>query len=129
VTNLPYDDASFDISSIAFGVRNLADPRAGIRELARVVRSGGRVMVLELGQPPNRAFRALYDLYRTRVLPRIGGLVTGEQHAYEYLERSAAKFPCGDAFVQLMRESAEFESIEFRPLTLGIAYLYRGVRS
>jgi demethylmenaquinone methyltransferase/2-methoxy-6-polyprenyl-1,4-benzoquinol methylase len=128
VTRLPFDDASFDISSIAFGVRNLADPRAGIRELARVVRGGGRVMVLELGQPPNRAFRALYDLYRTRILPRIGGLVTGEPHAYEYLERSAGKFPCGDAFVQLMRESAEFESIEFRPLTLGIAYLYRGVR-
>lgn len=128
VTNLSYDDATFDISSISFGIRNVSDPRRGIAELARVVRSGGRVMVLEFGQPPNRAFRKLYDFYRARVLPRVGGMVTGEQDAYEYLERSASKFPCGDDFVQLMHEAGEFASVEFRPLTFGIAYLYRGVK-
>jgi demethylmenaquinone methyltransferase/2-methoxy-6-polyprenyl-1,4-benzoquinol methylase len=128
VTNLPYDDASFDISSISFGIRNVADPRRGLAELARVVRSGGRVMVLEFGQPPNRAFRALYDLYRARILPRLGGLVTGEQDAYAYLERSAGRFPCGEEFARLMRESADFASVDFRPLTFGIAWLYRGVK-
>lgn len=129
VTKLPYDDASFDISAIAFGIRNVADPRAGIGELARVVRSGGRVMVLEFGQPPGRAFRAIYDTYRQRVLPRLGGMVTGEPDAYAYLEESAGRFPCGAAFVALMRESAAFSAIDFRPLTFGIAYLYRAVKA
>lgn len=128
VTRLPFDDATFDVSSISFGIRNVNDPRQGIAELARVVKPGGRVMVLEFGQPRGRAFRILYDLYRRRVLPHVGGIVTGEPDAYEYLERSAGRFPSGDAFVQLMRDSARFKSIEFVPLTFGIAYLYKGVR-
>ena len=128
VMHLPFDDATFDISSIAFGIRNVADPRVGIHELARVVRSGGRVMILELGQPPNSAFRAVYDFYRRHILPTVGGLVTGEQHAYEYLERSSGEFPCGDKFVQLMRESADFASVEYHRLMFGIAYVYRGVK-
>jgi demethylmenaquinone methyltransferase/2-methoxy-6-polyprenyl-1,4-benzoquinol methylase len=127
VTRLPYEDASFDVASISFGIRNVNEPRKGIAEMARCVRKGGRVLVLEFGQPRSRAFGALYDFYRRRVLPKIGGIVTGEQDAYEYLERSAGRFPCGDEFVQLMRESAEFASIESVPLTFGIAYLYCGV--
>ncbi|MFZ2492015.1 MAG: bifunctional demethylmenaquinone methyltransferase/2-methoxy-6-polyprenyl-1,4-benzoquinol methylase UbiE [Thermoanaerobaculia bacterium] len=128
VTKLPYADASFDVSSISFGIRNVGDPERGIGELARVVRPGGRVMVLEFGQPRSRAFGAIYDFYRRLILPRIGGLVTGKQDAYEYLERSAGRFPCGEEFVELMRRSADFETIEFVPLTFGIAYLYRGVK-
>ena len=128
VTQLPYDAGSFDVAAIAFGIRNVGDPGRGIAELARVVRSGGRVIVLEFGQPPNRLFRALYDFYRVRVMPRIGGAITGKQDAYEYLESSAARFPCGDEFVAMMRESADFGTIDVRPLTLGIAYLYRGVK-
>jgi demethylmenaquinone methyltransferase/2-methoxy-6-polyprenyl-1,4-benzoquinol methylase len=128
VTRLPFDDAQFDISSISFGIRNVNDPRKGVAELARVVKPGGRVMILEFGQPRGRAFRMLYDAYRRRVMPRLGGMVTGEQDAYEYLERSAGRFPSGDEFVQLMRDAAGFKSIEFVPLTFGIAYLYKGVR-
>jgi demethylmenaquinone methyltransferase/2-methoxy-6-polyprenyl-1,4-benzoquinol methylase len=128
VTRLPFDDASFDISSISFGIRNVADPRRGIAEMARVVRPGGRVMVLEFGQPQNRMFGALYDFYRRRVLPRIGGLVTGKRDAYEYLERSAGRFPSGDEFVALMHDAAAFTAVEYVPLTFGIAYLYRGIR-
>lgn len=128
VTRLPFDDASFDISSISFGIRNVNEPRKGIAEMARVVRSGGRVIVLEFGQPRSRAFGALYDFYRRRILPKVGGIVTGEQDAYEYLERSAGRFPCDAEFVALMRESAEFSSIECIPLTFGIAYLYCGVK-
>ncbi len=128
VTALPYSDSSFDISSISFGIRNVNDPGKGIAELARVVRPGGRVMVLEFGQPENRAFGAVYDTYRRHVMPRIGGLVTGERGAYEYLENSAGRFPCADDFVALMHQSASFKSIEFIPLTFGIAYLYRGVK-
>jgi demethylmenaquinone methyltransferase/2-methoxy-6-polyprenyl-1,4-benzoquinol methylase len=127
VTALPFEDDSFDIASISFGIRNVGDPGKGIAEMARVVRPGGRVIVLEFGQPSNRIAGALYDSYRRHFLPRLGGAVTGERDAYEYLESSAARFPCGDDFVSLMRESALFASIDFRPLTFGIAYLYRGV--
>jgi demethylmenaquinone methyltransferase/2-methoxy-6-polyprenyl-1,4-benzoquinol methylase len=128
VTDLPYDDASFDVASISFGIRNVADPRKGIAEMARVVRSGGRVIVLEFGQPRSRPFSTLYDLYTRRILPRLGGAVTGNPEAYDYLQRSAGQFPCGDDFAALMRESAAFASIEWVPLTMGIAYLYKGVK-
>lgn len=129
VTALPYPDLSFDIASISFGIRNVHEPLRGLGEMARVLRSGGRLMVLEFGQPPNRLFRSFYDGYRRHLLPRIGGAVTGRRDAYEYLESSAAKFPCGDAFIEMMRESATFRSIEARPLTFGIAWLYRGVKA
>lgn len=128
VTELPYADASFDISSISFGIRNVNDPRRGIAELARVVRPGGRVMILEFGQPRNGLFAAAYNWYRARILPRVGGLVTGKREAYEYLERSAGAFPCGDDFVALMNETGAFASVQYQPLSFGIAYLYRGVK-
>jgi demethylmenaquinone methyltransferase/2-methoxy-6-polyprenyl-1,4-benzoquinol methylase len=129
VTALPYEDASFDIASISFGIRNVGDPGKGIRELWRVVRPGGCVLILEFGQPHSRLFGAMYSFYRKLLLPRLGGLVTGERSAYDYLETSSAKFPCGDDFVALMRENGTFESVEYRSLSLGIAYLYKGVKS
>lgn len=128
VTRLPYADATFDVASISFGIRNVNEPKKGIAEMARVVKSGGRVLVLEFGQPPGRVFGALYDVYTRHVLPRLGGLVTGKQDAYEYLQKSAGRFPCGEDFVRLMREAADFASIDYVPLTFGIAYLYRGVK-
>jgi demethylmenaquinone methyltransferase/2-methoxy-6-polyprenyl-1,4-benzoquinol methylase len=125
VTRLPFEDRSFDIASISFGIRNVADPRKGIAEMARVVRPGGRVMVLEFGQPPNRLFRAFYGFYRRRILPRIGGAVTGDRDAYDYLESSAGRFPHGEEFADLMRSAAGFTQIDVRPLSFGIAWLYR----
>ena len=127
VTRLPYPDGTFDVSSISFGIRNVNDPRKGIAELARVVRPGGRVIVLEFGQPRARAFAALYNFYNRHVLPRVGGVLTGDRAAYTYLQTSAGRFPSGEAFVQLMHESARFSSIECIPLTFGIAWLYKGV--
>ena len=129
VTRLPYADATFDVSSISFGIRNVNDPGKGIAELARVVKPGGRVIILEFGQPRSRAFGALYGFYNRHVLPRIGGMLTGDRAAYTYLQTSAGRFPSGDEFVQLMRESARFASIECIPLTFGIAWLYKGIRA
>lgn len=126
ITALPFDDDTFDIASISFGIRNVGDPAKGIAEMARVVRPGGRVIVLEFGQPPNRIIGSLYDAYRRHFMPRLGGAVTGERGAYEYLESSAARFPCGDDFVAMMRGAAAFSSIDYRKLTFGVAYLYRG---
>lgn len=128
VTHLPYADATFDVASISFGIRNVNEPRNGIAEMARVVKPGGRVLVLEFGQPQNRLFGAIYDVYTRHLLPRLGGLVTGKKDAYEYLQKSAGRFPCGEDFIKLMREAADFESIDYEPLTFGIAYLYRAIK-
>jgi demethylmenaquinone methyltransferase/2-methoxy-6-polyprenyl-1,4-benzoquinol methylase len=128
VTSLPYPDGSFDIASIAFGIRNVSDPVRGVAELARVVRRGGRVIVLEFGQPTSRPIAAMYGWYRARIMPRVGGAITGRREAYEYLERSAASFPSGERFVELMQSTGAFDRIDSRRLTFGIAYLYIGVK-
>ena len=128
VTELPYDDGSFDVASIAFGIRNVEEPQRGIAEMARVVRPGGRVIVLELGRPRNGTLRWAYDKYCRMALPRLGGAITGRRDAYEYLETSSARFPNAGDFVELMRSAAPFTSIRYEPLTLGVAYLYVGVK-
>lgn len=127
VTNLPFENASFDVSSISFGIRNVQDPVKGLSELARVVRPGGVVMVLEFGQPNIPGVQQAFDFYSRRVLPKIGGWITGRPQAYEYLQNSSAKFPCREEFVEMMMQTGQFESCEFRTLSLGIAYMYKGV--
>lgn len=134
VTRLPYADATFDISSISFGIRNVQDPVKGLSELARVVKPGGVVMVLEFGQPTLPGLGSAYNFYSRKVLPRIGGLITGRPQAYEYLQGSSAQFPCRGDFAALMRETGRFShstisaisTIEFKPLSFGIAYMYKG---
>ena len=126
VLALPYPDASFDVATIAFGIRNVDDPLRCLRELARVVKPGGRVVVLEFGQPKG-AFGALYRVYSRGVMPLVGGLVTGNRAAYEYLPRTAAAFPAGERFLDLMRSAGSFSHVEARPLLFGTAFVYRGV--
>lgn len=123
---LPYPDASFDVASIAFGIRNVEDPVRGIREMARVTRPGGRVVVLEFGQPGGPLFGPLFRWYRHAVLPRVGGWISGKRSAYEYLDRTSAAFPAGDAFTALMRGTGCFRDVQARPLTGGVAYVYVG---
>ena len=125
VLNLPYDDNEFDIASIAFGIRNVDDPVKGLRELARVVKSGGRVVVLEFGQPRG-IVKYPYELYSQYIMPAIGGWISGNREAYTYLPRTSARFPAGDKFLQLMEEADAFESKQAHKLTAGIAYIYVG---
>jgi demethylmenaquinone methyltransferase/2-methoxy-6-polyprenyl-1,4-benzoquinol methylase len=125
VMALPYDDCCFDVASIAFGIRNVDEPKRGISELARVVRSRGRVVVLEFGQPSG-VFGAAYRPYARFVMPRLGRLLTGHRAAYEYLPKTAAAFPSGERFLELMRSTDRFVEMEAYPLMSGLAWVYVG---
>jgi len=127
VTQLPYDNARFDIASISFGIRNVENPQKGLCELARVVSPGGVVMILEFGQPTTPVLREAYEVYSRTVLPKIGGWITGRKKAYEYLQNSSAKFPCADDFVKMVLATDKYSSCEYKPLTFGIAYMYKAI--
>lgn len=123
---LPFGDDQFQIVSVAFGLRNVADTRRGLGEMIRVCRPGGRVAVLEFSQPRSRLFGAVYRFYFRHILPRIGQLVSGSRFdAYHYLPESVGEFPSGAALATVMQECG-LEQVQFRPLTLGIATLYWG---
>lgn len=125
---LPFDDDSFQIVSVAFGIRNVSNTVAGLREMTRVCAPGGRVAVLEFSMPRNRVFGALYRWYFRNVLPRIGQFVArNKEAAYNYLPQSVAAFPQDEEFTGMMQEAGLTETT-FTSLTFGIATLYVGVK-
>lgn len=124
--NLPYEDDTFDISSIAFGIRNVDDPATALGEMARVVKSGGKVVVLEFGQAYG-VMKYPFNLYSKYIIPKVGGWLTGNPDAYTYLPETSAKFPAGSHFTDLMEQTGAFSSQYFHPLTSGVAYVYIGV--
>ncbi|MCA9054496.1 MAG: bifunctional demethylmenaquinone methyltransferase/2-methoxy-6-polyprenyl-1,4-benzoquinol methylase UbiE [Planctomycetaceae bacterium] len=126
---LPFASDQFQIVSVAFGLRNVADTRRGIREMARVCSPQGTVAVLEFSQPTNRLFAGVYRFYFRNVLPRIGQWISGSRlDAYNYLPESVGEFPCGAALAQVMTECGLCE-VQYKPLTFGIATLYWGRKS
>lgn len=127
VTQLPYPERQFDIVSISFGIRNVGDPLKALSEMSRVTCSGGRVMVLEFGQMQTPIIKDLYNLYSEKVLPKIGGFVTGQREAYDYLQKSSAAFPCRENFLELMKKTNSFSEVKFTAVSFGIAYIYTGV--
>lgn len=122
---LPLPDASLDLITIAFGFRNLANYAAGLREMRRVLRPGGAVAILEFTQPPNKAFAAVYNWYSRRVLPVLGGAISGAPEAYSYLPESVRKFPEAEELAVMMRE-AGYAAVEWEYLTFGIVALHVG---
>ena len=127
VTQLDFPDLQFDIVSISFGIRNVNDPMKALSEMARVTRPGGRVMILEFGQMKTPFIKDLYNYYSEKILPVLGGWVTGQKEAYNYLQKSSAAFPCRENFVELMQKTNCFSEIKFQPVSFGIAYIYTGL--
>lgn len=125
--DLSFEDASFDAVTIAFGLRNLANLENGLKELFRVLVPGGRLVVLEFSTPPVPGFKALFNFYFTKILPKIGGVVSGSRQAYEYLPESVSRFPDQRALARLMT-SVGFHEVGFRNLTGGIAAIHAGSR-
>lgn len=124
---LPEPDGVYDAATIAFGIRNVTDVLQALREMRRVVRPGGRVLVLEFSLPAWRPFRAFYLFYLRRVLPLLGGVLSGDAAAYRYLNVTVETFPHGEAFCALMR-AAGLVAVQAHSLTLGIASIYSGER-
>ena len=124
-TNLPFEDNTFDGSTIAFGIRNVQDYKQGIREMGRVVKSGGKVVILEFTSIQSRFFRPLYVFYITRVLPFIGEIISGKKGAYKYLPDSMLNFPPPEIFKQAMEETG-LQDVSYHKLSFGIAAVHVG---
>ena len=124
---LPFADGRFDAVTIGFGLRNLADPAAGLLEMRRVLRPGGRLVILEFSRPPGRLSRALYHLYLGRILPSVGDLLSRRRGPYRYLARSILAFPDQPALARQIRD-AGFAEARWIDLSRGIVALHLGVR-
>jgi len=122
---IPARDGSFDLVTVAFGFRNLANYSRGLEEMRRVLRPGGTAAILEFSQPPNRIFAALYNFYSRRALPALGGALSGSKDAYAYLPESVRKFPSAEELARSMRE-AGFTDVTFERITGGIVCLHMG---
>ncbi len=122
---LPFESNSFDVYTISFGIRNVTRIPDALREAYRVLRPGGRLMVLEFSQIPNDLMQKAYDLYSFNVIPKMGQMIAGDADSYQYLVESIRKFPKQEVFVDMIRD-AGFDQVKYRNLSMGIAALHSG---
>lgn len=125
-TSLAFEDNTFDISSIAFGIRNVDSVTDCINEMARVVKQDGKVIILEFGQPDG-FFSYIYKIYSKYIIPIIGKLISKNFNAYNYLQESSAKFLCREEFLEIMNSTGKFSETFYKQLSFGIAFIYVGV--
>ena len=123
--HLPFDDNTFDVYTISFGIRNVTRPQEALNEAFRVLRPGGRLMVLEFSQIQNELMQKVYDLYSFNIIPRLGQVIANDRDSYQYLVESIRKFPDQDTFLGMVRQ-AGFENAKYRNLSMGIACLHSG---
>lgn len=128
VMNLPFSDHSFDIVSIAYGLRNVEDPLRGIYELARILKPGGRLMILETGATQGKILAPFLNFHFRFVVPWLGGIFGGSRQAYDYLNQSSGQFPNGEKLAGLLRSTGQFSQVEYRTLLGGASYLFRVVK-
>lgn len=124
---LEFADGDFDVVTVAFGVRNFEHLEKGLREMHRVLKPGGKVIILEFSMPGHFPMKQLYKFYFRRILPTIGGIISGNKRAYTYLPESVMRFPQGATFLQIMRDCG-FSGVTQTKLTFGIASLYVGLK-
>lgn len=122
---LPFQDASFDVYTISFGIRNVTRIEEALSEAHRVLRPGGRLMVLEFARVPNDMLRWIYDRYSFNLIPPMGQVITGDRASYQYLVESIRRFPPQERFAEMIR-TAGFDLVKYRDLSLGIAALHSG---
>ena len=122
---LPFPDNSFDVYTISFGIRNVTRPQEALNEAFRVLKPGGRLMVLEFNQIPNDMMQKVYDLYSFNIIPRMGQVIANDSDSYQYLVESIRKFPDQETFLGMVR-AAGFEQAKYRNLSMGIACLHSG---
>jgi demethylmenaquinone methyltransferase/2-methoxy-6-polyprenyl-1,4-benzoquinol methylase len=122
---LPFADNSFDTYTISFGIRNVTRPQEALNEAYRVLRPGGRLMVLEFSQIPNEMMQKVYDLYSFNIIPRMGQVIVGDRDSYQYLVESIRRFPDQETFLGMVR-AAGFGNAKYRNLTMGVACLHSG---
>lgn len=125
--NLSFGDQSFDAVTIAFGLRNFSNWQEGLREFRRILKPGGKLVILEFSAPVVPGFRQLFQFYFSAILPRIGGAVSGSRGAYEYLPDSVSRFPDQKNLARMMRETG-FADVEYKNLTGGIAAIHTGAK-
>ena len=122
---LPFPDNTFDVYTISFGIRNVTRPQDALNEAYRVLRPGGRLMVLEFSQLPNPLMQKAYDLYSFNVIPKMGQLIANDSASYQYLVESIRKFPDQETFLGMVKQ-AGFANAKYRNLTMGVACLHSG---
>ena len=122
---LPFGDNSFDVYTISFGIRNVTRPQEALNEAFRVLKPGGRLMVLEFSQIPNDLMRKVYDLYSFNIIPKLGKMIANDHDSYQYLVESIRQFPDQETFLGMV-EQAGFEQARYRNLSMGIACLHSG---
>jgi demethylmenaquinone methyltransferase / 2-methoxy-6-polyprenyl-1,4-benzoquinol methylase len=125
--NLPFDNEQFDAETVAFGVRNFENTLKGLKEMHRVLRPGGKVVILEFSKPAGFPFRNIYRFYFKNLLPLFGRMISKDKEAYTYLPESVDIFPERENFVNIMEE-AGFRQCSFKPLTFGVCTVYSGIR-
>ncbi|HOW40064.1 MAG TPA: bifunctional demethylmenaquinone methyltransferase/2-methoxy-6-polyprenyl-1,4-benzoquinol methylase UbiE [Bacteroidales bacterium] len=125
--NIPFENDFFDVAMVAFGVRNFADPDKGLREMVRVLRKGGMIMVLEFSRPVSFPFSTIYNFYFRNILPFFGRLFSKDKAAYTYLPESVSRFPDNEKFLEML-DSAGFSETRQVKLTGGIASIYTGIK-
>ena len=122
---LPFEDQTFDVYTISFGIRNVTNPKKALDEAYRVLKPGGRIMVLEFSHIPNDLLQWCYDKYSFNVIPRLGQIIARDRSSYQYLVESIRNFPNQEKFLNLVNE-AGFENTKYRNLTMGVACLHSG---